>query len=417
MVSWPLAIVLACASGLALCDDEDALNLQAAPEAAATSTSSPTRTFVEGALAHTQQRYGLPAVNGYRLSVDLTYAASLGAGWRLGFSDRFDHVHRVDGDDSMNRNSLREAFAGWQDDKGDWTVDFGRINVRNGPGYGYNPTDYFRDHALRSFTSADPIALRDNRLGTVMLRAQRLWSGGSIALALAPKLADAPSDSSLSLDLGATNSTNKALLTLNAKASERVSGQVLLFSRQGRSPQWGFNGTALVSDAIVAHVEYSRGRDTVLLSEMAGSPEPARMRARAVAGMTVSSGTGLSVTGEYEYNGAGAGRSTWDQAALAGSSVLGAYMLEAQARQESASRGAWLVYASQKDFLTKSLDLTGFVRVNANDHSQLGWVQLRRHWERMDAAVQWQWTRGDALSEYGVLPFRQSLQLLGAWYF
>ena len=46
----------------------------------------------------------------------------------------------------------------------------GRINVRNGAALGYNPTDFFRSGALRSVVSIDPNSLRENRLGTVMLR-------------------------------------------------------------------------------------------------------------------------------------------------------------------------------------------------------------------------------------------------------
>jgi hypothetical protein len=39
-------------------------------------------------------------------------------------------------------NSLREAYLSWQPEGGNMVMEFGRINLRYGPGYGYNPTDF-----------------------------------------------------------------------------------------------------------------------------------------------------------------------------------------------------------------------------------------------------------------------------------
>ena len=93
------------------------------------------------------------------------------------------------------------------------------------------------------------------------------------------------------------------------------------------------------------------------------------------------------------------------------------YQQAAQERQDNASRGAWLVYASKKDALTKNLDLTALVRMNAADQSKLFWAELRYHIGNVDLGLQWLSTHGSALSEYGVLPYRRQVQLLGAWYF
>ena len=94
-----------------------------------------------------------------------------------------------------------------------------------------------------------------------------------------------------------------------------------------------------------------------------------------------------------------------------------AYQVEAQRLQDLAARQAILVYLSQKDFLTKNLDVTAFVRANLNDASKLVWMELRRHWTNFDLALQWQQTLGRATSEYGVLPDRRVVQLLGIYYF
>ena len=54
-------------------------------------------------------------------------------------------------------------------------------------------------------------------------------------------------------------------------------------------------------------------------------------------------------------------------------------MLEAQRRQELASREAWFAYATFNDAGIKNLNLTALLRVNANDRSRLGWAELRYH--------------------------------------
>jgi hypothetical protein len=87
-----------------------------------------------------------------------------------------------------------------------------------------------------------------------------------------------------------------------------------------------------------------------------------------------------------------------------------------QPSQELGSRRAWLLYASQKGLGLKQLDLTGFVRTNAVDHSRMVWMELRYHWPRFDATLQWQRSSGDARSEFGVMPYRQVLQLVGVFY-
>jgi len=120
---------------------------------------------------------------------------------------------------------------------------------------------------------------------------------------------------------------------------------------------------------------------------------------------------------EAEYNGAGLDQAGWSGLFSQGAAGYQRYELLTQPSQELGTRRAWLFYASQKGLGLKQLDLTGFVRVNAIDHSRLVWAELRYHWPRFDAALQWQRSSGGALSEYGFMPYRQVLQLLGNYYF
>jgi len=417
-------IPLVCAACVALAagsataaDDTDALALESAPEPAQKAPERPLRIYVEGAVGRIAQRYGLPDLDVRRLSLDLNWSAKLSSQWRATLSDRLDYIYPADPGSPTTINSLREAYVSWQDDAGQNLAEFGRINLRNGPAYGYNPTDYFRDGALRAVTSVDPFALRENRLGTVMARYQRLWGGGGVSLALAPKLADAPSHQSFSLDLGATNRRNRGLASWSAQFSDRLSGQVLAYAEQGKGPQLGASMTALLSEATVGFVELSRGRDDDLFSAAVSGVTRQITRNRLSAGATFTTSTRLALTAEYEYNGLAPDRAAWDAGASAGIVAYGRYLLASQARQDIASRSAWLLYATQKSAFLKSLDLTALLRINAEDHSRLGWVELRYHWPSFDGALQWQTTNGRAFSEYGLVPYRQSLQVLGAWYF
>ena len=413
-----LTVVSLALSPGARADDTDALALESAPVVEAKSTAQPTRLFIEATVGRIGQRYGLPPLDAHRLSIDFVHQTTLPSGWRAVLSNRLDISQPTDAGTPATLNSLREAYASWQNEAGNTLVEFGRINLRNGPAYGYNPTDYFRDGALRAVTTADPLALRENRLGSVMLRAQRLWAGGSVSLALAPKLADAPNSASFSADLGSTNARHRALASWSTRLSDGVSTQLLVLGEQGRGAQLGASATALLSDAAVAHVEASRGRGSNLLDDALGTARAAQTRNRLAAGLTYTLPIRLALTAEFEYNGAAPDNAAWRAAAAAGGPpLLGRYLQAVQVRQESASRRAWLLYANQKDVLWKSLDVTGLLRINADDHSRLAWVELRYHWGQADLALQWQRTLGQPLSEYGVLPYRQALQILGAWYF
>lgn len=396
--------------------DADALSLESAPEAAAAHTASDTRMFIEGAIGNASQRYQPDSRNTARASFDFSHAAPLGSGLRAVFSDRIDYLYPRDAGADATVNTLREAYLSWQPESRDTVLEFGRINLRYGPGYGYNPTDFFRDGALRVVTTADPFALRENRQGSVMLRGQRLWSGGSLSLALSPKLADGPNSAGWSPDLGSTNNRNRSLLALGTQWSQRVSSQLFLYKEAGLSPALGANMTALLSDAAVAHLEWTRSKEPDLLSRALLLPASSVARNRFVSGITYTTSGKLSLTAEYEYNGFGLSQSRWAALGSAPATQF-AYLGEALRLQELAPRQAYLIYATQKSLWLKELDLTAYLRLDPGDNSRLAWVELRRHWSKFDLSLQWQQNMGNATSEFGLLPDRRLVQVLGTYYF
>ena len=391
--------------------DADALALTSAP---VESTQGATRFFIEGALGRADQRYQPGWRNIGRVSLDLSGSFRLAPEWRAVISDRLDALHPSDPGADATVNSLREAYVSWQQGSGATLVDLGRVNLRYGPAYGYNPTDFFRDNTLRTMTTVNPLALRENRLGTFVLRGQQLWGDTGVSLAYAPKLASRASAEGASIDAGATNNRSRALVTLSTRLTERISSQFLVYDESGLGPQMGASTTALLTDAIVAFAEGSRGREPDLLTRALKASEPQHARNRFVGGVTVTPFPRLSLTGEYQYNGFALDKAGWAAASVGGPAALGAYLLEAQRLQELASRQAWFAYATLKDAGTKNLDLTALLRVDANNHSRLGWLELRYHWARTDVALQLQQQSGRQLSEYGLAPYRRSVQLIAS---
>jgi len=392
---------------------EDALNLESAPVAAAEASSN-LKWSIEGALANASQRYTTDSIDSSRVSLDLLYSGRIATGLRAVLSNRLDAIHATGAEADTQRNSLREAYLSWQPGGGDAVIDLGRINQRNGPGYGYNPTDFFRDGSLRVITSADPFALRQNRMGSVMLRAQQLWSGGSLSLAYSPKLADKPSTDAWDLDLGSTNNRDRAAITLGTQFSQSVNSQVLLYQERGLKPTLGANMTALLSDAAVAPLEWTTGPEAPPVSRVFGGPATEITRDRFVGGVTYTTLGKTSFTLEYQYNGFALDSAGW--AALGTAQQLG-YLRESLRLQDLAPRQAYLLYVTQKGLWLKDLDLTGYVRFNGDDNSRLTWLELRHHWHNYDLTLQLQHNTGSAGSEFGVLPDQRVVQVMGTYYF
>ena len=79
--------------------------------------------------------------------------------------------------------------------------------------------------------------------------------------------------------------------------------------------QVGFNLNGLLNDATVAYVEWSGGRSRSLLSQALNSADDTSFRNRLATGMTYTTSDKLSLTLEYEYNGAGLDQAAWENLA------------------------------------------------------------------------------------------------------
>jgi len=412
-MAWPVASL---AADPPLPDvDLDALSLKAETPAQAQPVS-PHRITLEAALGTAWRRDdGRDDLE--RLSADWRYQDRLAAGWQATASLRLDAVHpEVVAVDSPVL-SWREGYLTWQTIDQATLVEFGRINLREGPAYGYNPTDFFRDHTLRAVTTADPPALRENRLGTVMLRGQWRAAGMSFSAAVAPKLADEPSDRGLSLDLGATNDRVRGMLSVGASVSDRLDLRAHLYQEDGEDAAVGASLSALLGDAWVGHLEWSRAEEVPLLDRATASAASTEGRNRVAAGVTWTAPFDLSLTAEWHYNGFAVDDDGASALVAAGPAAQAAYFGLAQQLQDSASRQALMLYAVQRNLLMRNLDLTALVKVNVVDDSRLTWLELRYRFDQLDLALQAQHHSGSAGSEFGSLPWRQTLGILAAYRF
>jgi hypothetical protein len=350
-----------------------------------------------------------------RGSVDVVYATRFAPQWQFVFSDRVDALHPHDGDATVN--SLRELYVGWQDPAAQWAAEVGRVNLRQGPALGFNPTDFFRDGALRVSTTVNPLLVREYRLGSVMVRAQRMWADGSLSVALSPELDDRPDSEGWSADLGATNARDRLLLSLSTRWSASTSSQLHLYAERGGRPQVGASLSSLLGDATVLYAEWAWSREPSLLHRAQGQESARQSGHRAAAGLTYSTSTRLSLTAELEYNDFALSSNERKALATAAPALFGAYFFEAQRRQDLAARRSVMLYAKQTDAVWRNLDLTALVRTNPGDRSTMGWLEVRYHFPNVDLSLQALQYRGRAGSEYGSSPYRRSVQALATVYF
>ncbi|HEY8708194.1 MAG TPA: hypothetical protein VIM34_09365 [Burkholderiaceae bacterium] len=392
-------------------DDLDALTLADKAPTTPAPSAHKWRIFVEGAAGQGTLRGTDTRFDTSRGSVDFRYDANVAQNLRGVLSDRLDLVHSNGVPHGENVNTLREAYLSWARTD-EQIIDIGRINLRHGAALGFNPTDWFKEGALRSIVSPDPAVLRENRQGTVALQGQKLWRTGSLTAAFSPKLADAPNSATFALDAGATNPRNRWLLAGSYKVNDKLSPELLLYGGADTPTQVGLNASTLIGEAAVVFGEISAGKGRSLTAQALNLAQTDRNQRRAALGLTYTTGFNLSVTAEAEYNSAAPDRDQWN--ALPGLDPAAPLRAlgTAQTLQDLPVRRAWFFYATWKDVVLRRLDVSGFVRHDAETDSRAQWLEARYHWDRAELALQWQLYSGRPGSVYGSIPQRRTVELV-----
>ncbi|HZZ91216.1 MAG TPA: hypothetical protein VFE23_01570 [Usitatibacter sp.] len=353
----------------------------------------------------------------------------------LGFPNRGNLTH-----------DLRELYASVEPRPRDY-LDAGRVNVKSGVALGFNPTDFFRARAVVDPLTADPRALREDRLGTLMVRGQRVGEGASIAAAFAPRVTDpapigADPDRGFNPLFSHTNGSNRWLIKGGMKLGD-MDPEAVLYGDDG---QWkvGGNVSRGIGQASVGYVEWSGGRrlgvidEAIAFGRRTGTIPPSapivisqgsdkRFRSQLAVGASYTTESKLTLNLEYHYNEAGFSRSDWDRWFALGegrteSSPIARelWFVRAYASdfQEPLYRHGIFLRADWADFLVPKLELTGFVLADAGDGSTL--MQLEADYSASD---HWTFgvlaggTTGGRRSDFGSLPRAASVLFKATRYF
>jgi hypothetical protein len=379
--------------------------------------------------------------------IDLRLDRRVDENFSAAYSGRFN-LRAEDGLGFPNRenvrNDLREVYAAWTDNRG-WFLQFGRINLKSGVAEGFNPTDYFKTRAVVEPTSIDPAALREDRLGVMMLELQWIGRTGSLTFALAPRLAaDSPpyqGDSLPSFDpmFDRTNARVRALIKASIAASNAISPEILVYEEAG-SMRFGFNVSKGLGRAVVAYLEWSGGRRASLAAEAyedgrrtgvsPAAPAIAIDGTRTfcsdvAAGLSYTTRAGISLAMEFDYHQAGFSNRYWRNWFAAGGRTVGALAGElwfirgfAGEQQEPTSRAGLFSRIYWQHAFVKNLTLSGFVLADLHDGSTLAQASV-------DYYLSPRWTVGAIVddfagarrSDFGSLPQRGSALVKVTRYF
>jgi hypothetical protein len=325
--------------------------------------------------------------------------------WKL--DDRLDLVYsgrfnlRAENDLSVPThenvvNDLREAYLAWRP-VDDVYLDAGRINLKSGVALGFNPTDFFKTRSVVEPLSSDPTVLREDRLGTLMLRGQYIAGFGSLTVAAAPAVTHATPIygngdlHSFDPSFDRTNAANRFLAKSSFTLSDDFSPEVLVYRENGRT-SYGLNLADTFGQRWVGYLEWSGTRDGNQLS------------------MGASYTTESKITFNLEYH--------YDQDGLTGADWKWPLSRElwfrralAQDRQEPISRHSLFLRADWVDALVPRLELTGFINTDLGDGSSLAEANAAYYLsDRWTVGGQVGADLGGRRTDFGSLP--QSLNLM-----
>jgi hypothetical protein len=275
-------------------------------------------------------------------------------------------------------------------------LEAGRINLRNGVALGFNPTDFFKTRTLVGQASLDPSAARQNRLGTLMARGQKIWGRGSVSLAYAPKLYQPlalTNNDQTGIDprLDATNAANRALGAISIDLGD-WSWELMGYFERRRS-KVGINLTRPLGAAVVAYAEWAGGAEGNLISrgfdygQATGTLPPGlpqvmpsetgmAFRHDLATGASWTIARKVTLNLEYHYHQAGFTHADWENWFDLGTSPGTApalWYLRAYAndQQEPVSRHQIFARLAWPKALTRNLELSAFALVNPLDQSTL----------------------------------------------
>lgn len=333
---------------------------------------------------------------------------------------------------------LREAYASIPPGDGQY-LDIGRINLRSGVATGFNPTDYFKTNALIRRTTEDPSQLRNNRLGTVVLRWQALSEDAAWSFVYAPEIGRksppwTTDASTIGQEMQRTNERERGLVKYSRTFANNTAADVSAYSESGR-PQLGLNLSQGVGNKTLLTLETNWARRRTLMNEMIATSEAPvsaailnrfgrggdhRTLNQTSVGGSYTSDNNVTTLLEFHYNEAGLSKRQWHDyfdAARAGPNPSTQLQLLsvrhlASVRLEPLSRKTLFLRVSAPEIFHPDLTLTLLTQRDLEDRSKM--FQLEAAWllsKQASARLRYASFLGDSDSNYGSNSLRSSVLL------
>ncbi|MFN6997568.1 MAG: hypothetical protein ACK4PH_25540, partial [Aquincola tertiaricarbonis] len=354
-----------------------------------------------------------------RVAVEASATHALAAHWAARGALRLEHDEPLGGarGPSASRGQLKEALVAWSPDPRH-TWELGRIVERAGAALGTNPTDFFLPGAVAADAAPDPESRRTQRLGSVMLRGQRLWPQGALSVMWSPRLASphGPGQPGAEGTLQHTNGVGRLLLVASHRWRPTVQPQWLLYREEGGAPQAGLNLSQASGDAVVAYAEWAGGRQPSLAERAEGRRAGRHFSHRAVLGASWTLPIDLTLTAELQHDGSALDGPALRRLARDEPARWGGLMQAALASQQRPTSRGVFVHAVWRNALWRGLDASAFLQRDPGDGGRQAWLELRHRLKQSDLSLQWQQQRGPAWSRFGAAPDRTALQLLYVHY-
>lgn len=298
-----------------------------------------------------------------------------------------------------DRFDLRELYARTKVAPGSF-IDIGRINVNNGVGVSYNPTDFFREHAAVDTFTHDYASWTDDRLGSFMVRWEKVFESGTLSLIYSPKLAQPGAirqfTTGAGLQLDRTNFSNRFMIKVNHDFGGDFSPELLVYHEENRW-KFGLNLTKSLNEASTFFFEWAGGNSLSFAGEAfqygvstgafapgtpaLGGSGPASFRNQLSTGFNYTTLSKLNIMLSYNYNQAGLSRAEWNRwfdlgrpgaarASLASSEfwymrTYGSAMRQLESRQSAFLR------VEQDDLFLRHLTFATFLVSDLETHSFL----------------------------------------------
>lgn len=342
-----------------------------------------------------------------RLALDSRFSqTSADQSWYLRWNsriDRFDSSSANSSPDSSTVLSWKELYAGYQWNDS-WLTEFGRINQKNGVARGFNPTDFFAAAAVRAQISQQPAVLREQRLGSLMLRQQWLGDAKSLTFLFSPRLSSAADDAALAPDWARTNSTDRWQLSAEQQLWQGWTLGLLAYQAQGEARQYGVNLSGALNERWLYHLEAASGSQPRW-------PAGTKQSNRLATGVSYSLTLPLTLTVEWQYDAAGLSQQTWQQL-LQQPADWQHYL---QQRQGQLPTRQTLLLQAQSQQWSAGFDWSALWLHDLQDNSDMLLTELTWIKPKYDIVLQWQWAPGPDQSHFGAVG--SQLQLLWRCYF